>query len=168
MGMWDLIRFGDSSYAGLTLIFAAVGVLPLLAMIWFLWFRSDWVARKIVPDEGNYSRWPRIRAVDLQVVAFSTVGLLTFLSAIRSFFQSFGQYMHASRTLGADLTFVDWFTMERTLIAFVEGPLGLWLMFGSRGFVRMLRRMRAPSSETELPPAQTEMEKPDVPPVSNI
>lgn len=147
LGLWELVtqgQFAQIAFGGMCM---AVPVAMLLAMIWFIWSRSYWIATKLVPDDANYGRWPHIRVGDLQTAAFSVVGLVAFLTSVRFLSQSVGHYIDASRRPASNMGFMDWLGMEGTLAALANGALGLWLLLGSRGIVQMLRRLRRTSAD---------------------
>jgi hypothetical protein len=114
----------------------------------------------MVPDDANYSRWPRIRMADLQVVAFSMVGLFTLVQNLAYVTRAVGIYLGSlySDSLGDyRVDFLEWLFLENTLASLVGCGIGLWLILGSRGLVRLIRRLRRPefeeTAETLVPPA---------------
>jgi hypothetical protein len=124
-----------------------------------LWTRAWWIAEKLVPEDAKYSRWPHLRIADLQVVAFSMVGLFTLVSGVQYFARSVGLYIGIlySEHYARRITFFEWLTMEDTVGSLAECVLGLWLVLGSRGLVRVIRRLRRPefeeTAEALVPPA---------------
>jgi hypothetical protein len=147
MSIWRVKWHGDWDATGYAALFTSLATGFVLALVWFLWTRAWWVAEKLVPDDANYSRWPHIRSVDLQVVGFSMVGLFSLVDGIRYFTRSVGVYLGIlySENLGdSTVTFLDWLIMEDTLASLATIAVGLWLVLGSRGIVRLIRRLRRP------------------------
>jgi hypothetical protein len=147
MGVWNAIQFGGWDATGIGILFIGLGTGCIIALVWFLWTRAWWIAEKLVPHDANYSRWPRVRAQDMQVVAFSMVGLFTLVNSFQSLARSFGMYVGV---LNSDeygerrITFLEWLTLEGALGSLIGCILGLWLVLGSRGLVRLIRRLRRP------------------------
>ena len=147
MTIWQAIQFGELGKAGIAMLFTAVATGLVILLVWFLWTRSGWIAEKMVPADANYSRWPRLRVADLQVVAFSMIGLLTFIEGARGFSRAVGLYvgaLYSENLYDPGITFLDWFATQDTLASLVSCVVGLWLILGSRGIVRLIRRMRRP------------------------
>jgi hypothetical protein len=99
-GLWDLMRGGPGSGMGVSLLIGSVSSVLTLALVCFLWTRTEWVARKLVPDDGRNSRWPHIRVVDLQTAAFSTVGVVAVLMGVGALCRSLGLYLGQTRLTG--------------------------------------------------------------------
>jgi hypothetical protein len=159
MGGWSLIRHGGWDVMGIGLLFTALATGFVIVLVWFLWTRAWWIANKLVPDDANYSRWPRLRAADLQVVAFSTIGLITLVNSIRFFARSFGLYitmLNSDRFGERRMTFFEWLIMEDTLASLVGCVVGLWLVLGSRGLVRLIRRLRRPQFDESAEESSTD------------
>jgi hypothetical protein len=141
------------------MLFISVATAFVLALVWFLWTRAWWIAEKMVPDDANYSRWPHLRVADLQVVGFSIVGLFSLVSSAQYFARSVGLYvgiLYAERSAHR-ITFFEWLTLEDTVGSLAGCIIGLWLVLGSRGLVRLIRRLRRPefeeTAEPLVPPA---------------
>lgn len=91
-GVWSLVsREGFNEY-GISLVIGSLLFAFIAFVVWFLWTRSAWIASKLVPDDATYSRWPHIRVADLQVAAFSTVGLFVLIRGLRYFVHTMGIY----------------------------------------------------------------------------
>jgi hypothetical protein len=146
-GIWSVFQTGDWAVTGFTVLFTALATGFVGALVWFLWTRAWWVAEKLVPDNASYSRWPHVRAVDLEVVAFSTVGLFALVNNIQSLARSFGLFigvLNSDRFGERRITLMEWLTSEGALGSIAGCVLGLWLVVGSRGLVRLIRRLRRP------------------------
>jgi hypothetical protein len=133
-----------------------------LGGLWLLWGKADWVSRKLVPDGRDSSVWPRVRLKDLQVVTFSAVGLVFFVSGLDALLEV---------VLGARwLQFWDQYAMvpdrltsSTTIRALVKIGLGLVLMIGSRGIVRAIHRLRS-VGWSDREPTHEELERAVLPP----
>jgi hypothetical protein len=149
MTVWRAMRFGELDEAGIAMLFIAIATAFILLVVWFLWTRSWWIAKKMVPDDANYSRWPRFRVADVQVVAFSMVGLFTLVNGVQYLARSFGLYFGSLYADHYDrhMSFLEWVILDETLASIVGCALGLWLLLGSRGIVRLIRRFRRPELE---------------------
>jgi hypothetical protein len=126
-----------------TLVFAISPGLRILAA-WFLWTRAEWIASQLVPAPVTNTRWPRIRVVDIQTAAFSCVGLVFFLSGVRAlcgYVSIFLEYSSYSEN------FSVWKLIhsEVFLASLASATLGAWLVLGSRGVVRIVRRLQRPA-----------------------
>jgi hypothetical protein len=138
------LKNGEFEETGIAMLFIASATGFVLFLVWFLWTRSWWIAKKMVPDDANYSRWPRLRLADLQVVAFSMVGLFTLVNGVQYLARSFGLYFGSLYADQYDrhMSFLEWLTLDETLASIAGCALGLWLILGSRGIVRLIRRLR--------------------------
>jgi hypothetical protein len=153
MGVWRVVQSGDWDVTGFAIVFTALATGFVIALVWFLWTRASWIAEKMVPHDANYSRWPHVRAADLQVVAFSMVGLFTLVNGFQSLARSFGLYigvLNSEQYGERRITFLEWLTLEDTLGSLVGCILGIWLLLGSRGLVRLIRRLRRPEFDEPI------------------
>jgi len=148
---------GELSNLGVGLVVIGIPVALKLVVIWFLWTRADWVADKLVPQSGTYSRWPRVRAADMQVAAFSCVGLVFFCWGVRSLCGYVTVFLEMSRY--SNLTLGEFFRSDVFVAAIANVVIGIWLLLGSRGVVRFVRRLRQEDRNDELPTPDTDMEQ---------
>jgi hypothetical protein len=120
-----------------------------LSVASFLWRRAAWIATKIAPDEDHAARWPMCRVTDLQIAAFSALGVLSLIYSAAWFSYSLGGYLNNLNsplsTRGGSLA--TWLTSEGFLAALTYAILGLMLVVGSRNIVRFVRRLRLPRFE---------------------
>jgi hypothetical protein len=148
-GLVDFLWYREFSTIAFGLMCSGVSIILLLWFIWFLWSRSYWIAAQLIPENANYGRWTHIRVLDLQTAAFSVVGLVALLNAVHSFSQSLGHYIDARRMGGTYAGLIDWLGMPETLAAIANSALGLWLILGSRGIVKMIRKLRGMGTPSE-------------------
>ena len=113
----------------------------------FLWMFADSIALAMVGE----TRIPpqispqqtKLRSSDLQIVAFSVVGLLTLVEGISRISHIATNYLFVTTT-GAASTRVYFreSMMATAATAVIQMIIGLWLLFGSRGLVRVLKSVR--------------------------
>lgn len=149
MMMWPLFQSSGSmglpwySYAVVFLSLATPVMLAAVAT--FFWRQSGIIAAWITghnlqdePDEPDPIP-KRVEAKDLQVVAFATIGLWAIISSFSKLISAIAwiAFRYPSTT--------DEFVLRN--IAQVIGPLillclGFWLVFGARGIVQLLYKLR--------------------------
>jgi hypothetical protein len=156
MGLYDVMRGYRSTGTGFTLLGGSVSAVLHLALVCFLWTRSDWIARKIVPQEsGTDVRWPRFRVKDFQVAAFSTVGMVMFIYGVGYFCHSLGVWWRYGWLNAPPRTLSTWLSMDWTLASLAYMALGAWLIVGSRKIVRFIRLLRKPEFHEDDEVAET-------------
>lgn len=133
---------GDVSNLGLGLVVYGIPIGLKLVMIWFLWTRADWVAQQIVPSPSTHSRWPRLRAADMQVAAFSCVGLVFLCWGVRNICALVAMVLFEPFRGYSDTMLGDLIRSEPFIAALANVVIGTWLLLGSRGVVRWIRRLR--------------------------
>ena len=148
MQLWESYRLGGdwSTFLMIALIILLTAL--YLGLIWLLWSNAQWISRKIVPDERNSSVWSRVRLVDLQVAAFSAIGLVFFVKGVQSITLIALHVSRVMRYVSPDETAMDWLLSGDSLYSIVGIVLGLILMVGSRGVVRMINGLRGSSRPT--------------------
>jgi hypothetical protein len=148
MSIYQVMRGYRTDSIEATLIGGSVSAVLHLAIVCFLWTHSAWIAKKMVPEDDDARRWPHIRVADLQVAAFSTLGVFSLLYGVSYFCRSLGVYIDSFHSINSiyapGLTFANWLAMESTLSSLAYAGLGLWLVLGSRQIVRFVRRLRRP------------------------
>ncbi len=140
--VWEVIQgeIGGSRTIMITLM--ANYVFWYLGLIWLVWSNANWISRKIVPDERNAEIWPRVRLVDLQVAAFSVLGVYFFVSGMQRAFSIGVSIMQVLTYNYPDESVLDWLLTGDSASMLVGIVGGLLLMFGSGGLVRLIRRIR--------------------------
>ncbi len=112
----------------------------LLIFAGFLWAQADFVATKIV-GERDANMTPIQINHDAQTLAFTILGVYVLTIALPRLSQLL---VHAWNVGSQDATLrQDWTGFAPNLIyASVELALGLWLIFGARGLVSLLKNVR--------------------------
>jgi hypothetical protein len=144
--LFDRMR-GIDSEVGAFLLQHSLSAVLHLAVVTVLWTHARWIATKIAPDDDDAHDWPHVRVVDLQIAAFSTVGVLSLVYGAAWFAYSLGAYLDSRYSLLGmhNNNSSKWLTSEGLLSALAYTALGLWLVVGSRNIVRFVRRMRQPN-----------------------
>ena len=149
MGIWNLVREQPGQGYGFTLLASSLSAVLHAALVSFLWSRSAWIATKLVPVDASASVL-LIRAADLEVAAFSTVGVIALLNSVWHLCRSIGRCLDLSRgggltpfrAEGEGMSLGEWLLWEPTLEALATGAIAIWLILGSRATVQLLRRLR--------------------------
>jgi hypothetical protein len=72
-------------------------------------------------------------------------GLFTLVSSVQYFARSIGLYVgiqYGENYGQRKIAFLEWLMLEDTIGSLAGCVLGLWLVFGSRALVRLIRRLR--------------------------
>jgi hypothetical protein len=131
----------------------AISLTPLLAGIAVgavLWSWADYIAllmtRRSYNADGQLSL-ATISPADLQVVLFSCIGLWIAVSSVQQVCNSLIVIVQEGRLIGSSLPAGD--PQRQSLMlkisllqCLVQVSIGLWLMVGSSGLVRILRDLR--------------------------
>ena len=145
MGLYGLMHGYGPRLPGYSMLGSSVSAVLHLALVCFLWTRSSWIASKIVPHEASDWQWPRLRIADLQVAAFSTVGVITLVNSVGYFCRSLGIYFDSLSSPilpGSPLSFFSLLALEWTLASLAYAAVGFWLLVGSHRIVRFVRRLQ--------------------------
>jgi len=137
MGLYSYMHGYGARIAGAQMIGSSVSAVLYFGLVCFLWTRSDWIAGKIMPSEGADSGWPRLRVLDLEVAAFSTVGILTLVYSAGYFCRSLGASLDSLQSdglgfqsgplySGSRLSFAAFLAMESTLTSLAYAAIGVW------------------------------------------
>ena len=130
-------RSPDFLGSALTLI---LGFIPMAVAI-LLWMFPLAIASKLVPEIKNTSTPNPVSKDELQIVAFSVLGLWILMSAIPDTFywMTFVYRVNAIEIGKPQLSPENIAAMVSTGI---ELALGIWLLFGSQGISGLVRRFR--------------------------
>jgi len=104
-----------------------------------LWFLADRVAARMVPERGSLAVESRTTGADIQAIAFSVVGVFV----LARFFPRLTQLIvNLSVLADYDRAQLDARTKAMIGELIVQLAIGLWLLFGSRGIVGLLKTAR--------------------------
>jgi len=107
----------------------------------FLWFFPLAVATKLIPDVGNASVQAPMGAEELEVVAYSVVGLWVLTAALPDALYWAVLYYRAKADPAMSPNLPP-ASIAAMLLTGGKLVLGIWLMLGSRGLVGLIRRIR--------------------------
>jgi hypothetical protein len=116
--------------------FIAWTVPPSLFLICgiFLWFTAPSLASSLFRTTESDDKF-NASLIDVQIVAFSVVGLFVLAESFPSFVRAATWYFTTTSSGRSALS--------GDLIAFLlRSTLGFWLLFGSRGIVGFIRKIR--------------------------
>lgn len=99
-----------------------------------LWFSSKFLSSRLFAD--TESPFSAISANDLQVVAFSVVGMVVLVSSISDIVWTVIRFLEKGATMPSPTIAGAVTSMALTIGA------GLWLLLGSRGIVSAINRLR--------------------------
>ena len=112
----------------------------------FLFFRAETMAAVLVGPETESEEKPAVRSQNIQVIAFSTVGLVLSLQSVPHLINLILTYWFARegwlyRSGTSPYTYIDF------LSSLLQFALGIWLLFGARGIAIVINRMRGDFQE---------------------
>jgi len=119
--------------------------------VW-LWNKADSVASRMVSDDPAPVTSAQATREDLLGVAYSAMGMFILASSLSELGKTIGQLL-AAEHLGVQphqmwqnsaWQFRFWGGLSQI-------GIGLWLLLGSRGIVRVLRKLQRPDVETPIP-----------------
>jgi hypothetical protein len=153
--IWDDITRG-ANQSGISAPFGVLlGMSPTLVMIAIgvlLWKKADSVASRMVSDDPAPVTSAQATREDLLGVAYSAMGMFILASSLPELGRTIAQLLAAdgvglqNQQLWQNGAWQGRFWGELTQIA-----IGLWLLLGSRGIVRALRKLQRPDVETPIP-----------------
>lgn len=131
--LWQMIILGLSYLAPFVLE---------LALAWFLWARAGYLSEKMAGSEVGISEENQADMEALQVMVFSAAGVLVLSDALPDLVRQLYSLivMQHIKFSGAGWNHVS--TIANTAGAVVKLAMGLWLLLGSRGIVRLLGYLR--------------------------
>lgn len=136
-GMWQFNATAEAA-APANLAVALIGAAVLLVAV-VLWLFPLTVAGTLIPRSARTDHL-RVPFDELQSVAISLLGLWVLTDSIPSAFYWVFMSSHASRPdLPLQLSGREYSLMMRTA---VELAIGVWLLFGARGLLGLLRWAR--------------------------
>lgn len=136
---------GLSWYSYVGVFFSSATPVLLAAVAIFFWRQSGIIAAWITghnlqdePDEPD-SNPKRISAKELQVVAFATIGLWAIVSSLSQLLSAIAWMAFSTTSMNEEILIRD--TVRVIGLLFVL-CLGFWLLFGARGIVQLLYKLR--------------------------
>lgn len=140
------VSIRDNLPAGVTALMVMAAFIPsilLLTLAAILWFRADRLAGHMASGENTSGERPAVKGEDVQVIAFSVVGVLVLASAVPELFQ-----FVSSLVLQRSLQFqpfsetVSVYTISRAIALAVRLVIGFWLLLGARGLAGLFKTLR--------------------------
>lgn len=113
---------------------------PLLAAF-LLWRFPLAVATNLIPDIKKQEQHSSLGANDIQVIAFSVMGLWVLTTAIRDIFY-WVTFVYQIKNSGLGNPTLSPENVGNIVSTVVELVIGFWLLFGSKGLVGIIRRAR--------------------------
>jgi hypothetical protein len=115
-------------------------VLHILAGL-FLWLGADNLARRMVKDADTVAQ--SVIGQEVQIVAFSSLGLFTLLQAVPRVGQIVTNFYILSQQDALMRREFKGLTAPDIVGLLIQLALGLWLLFGTSGLVKMLQSFRS-------------------------
>jgi hypothetical protein len=149
-GGWSMFRFQPGTSIGemlLLIAFVTPTILILFFSIW-IWRNADWLASKLLPEPEVSTGESTLNASDLQIVAFSVVGLLVIVEALPQISSIVLEYMYRTEVAGSRQSVTP--ILGRPLVlGIIKLLLGVGLLFGARGLAGFLRTLRTAGTPKE-------------------
>ncbi|MFZ5644442.1 MAG: hypothetical protein ACOY46_12710 [Bacillota bacterium] len=119
-----------------------ISFLFLTAIGYILWFRTDYLTQKMMVKDFAIEE-SRLKSDDIQAIAFSAVGVIVLADAIPDIVQQIF-YIWQMRSAQYMITeqWNNFYTVSRIAGLSLQIVIGLWLFFGSRGIVGLVRTLR--------------------------
>jgi hypothetical protein len=136
------------------LVGAAVTGVPALGMLvigLYFWFRAGRLADRMVSDDETPVTRPDITQADVMAVAFSAVGVFTLVPVFRDLAASFIRIAEDEYRFSEYWASANW--QARFWSSIIGLAFALWLIFGSRGIVRVVLWARGVAAKRGGEPA---------------
>lgn len=149
-GGWSMFRFQPGASVGemlLLIAFVTPTILLLFFSIW-LWRNADWLAGKMLPGPEVSTEGSALNASDLQIVAFSVVGLILIVQALPQISSMVMEYKYRTEMAGRG-QFPAGGIDRQLVFGGVKLLLGIGLLFGARGLAGILRTIRTAGTPNE-------------------
>jgi hypothetical protein len=128
---------GTSGAGALVWLLFLIPSLAQLVVAAFLWTRAPWIAQQMATGQSRNGPLLRVRGADLMTVAFSVIGVITSLMGLYGFVLSYVRFRIAE--MNVDF----WLSSDVLWGSLLQIGLGIWLTLGSRGLMRVIRRLRS-------------------------
>ena len=133
---------GGTGPKGISVAFLLfLAAFPLLAA-YLLWRFPYTVATKIIPAPMQGESAPTLQAVELQTIAYSTVGLFALAWEVPNIFY-WSIYIHRTLRTGSEVLDLTPQNIGEIVATGVGVVIGAWLLLGSKGLVGFVRRLRS-------------------------
>lgn len=140
------VSVGDNFPAGVAALMVMAAFMPsilLLALAAILWFRADRLAGHMAPGENTSWEKPAVTGEDVQVIAFSVVGVMVLAGAVPELFQLVSNLaLQRSTQFQPFNETVSVYTVSRATGLAVRLAIGIWLLLGARGLAGLLKTLR--------------------------
>ena len=131
----------DSSPYKISVTFLFLIVLfPILAAV-LLWLFPLTIAAKIIPDIKAKKPPKTLEGGEIELVAFSILGLWVLTGAIPDIFH-WGTFVYMVKNSEAARVELSPDNIGNIVATVVELVIGFWLLFSSKGIIGILRRLR--------------------------
>jgi uncharacterized BrkB/YihY/UPF0761 family membrane protein len=138
--IWGLMdgRAGIKDTSGVIFFSFLLTTLLLLALAIVIWKKAEWLAEKIFPGKDSAGSKLEISMSEVQIVAFSVVGLVLIVEALPQIGNLIVDYkMRTSQP------YVSMYPFWRSVVMHgIEFLLGFGLLFGSKGLAGLLKSFR--------------------------
>jgi quinol-cytochrome oxidoreductase complex cytochrome b subunit len=137
---------GVATNVGISKIFvntvAFVPIVLFLVLAVALWFLSDVISHRMVDGlEESKEVTQKITSKDIEIVGFTLFGLFICVQAIPHLTEAISSYYQIPKELRLHSP-VEVTAKIRLISAGIQFMIGLFLVFGSKGAVGVLRRLR--------------------------
>ncbi|MCK5835359.1 MAG: hypothetical protein KAG98_06480 [Lentisphaeria bacterium] len=113
-------------------------IVPALLIV-----KSNWVACRLIKNDGEFSLGFTITKEELLTVAFCCIGLITMVTVIPKLTQSISQILLTSTDLKGVMNSSGLITRYSTLVAYiVQAVIGLSLFLQARGLTNLWHKLR--------------------------
>lgn len=117
-----------------------LALFPILAAV-LLWFFPLTVATRLIPDIKAKETSTSLGAGDVEVVAFSVMGLWVLTTAIPDIFY-WVTFVYRVESAGVGSPELSPENIGNIVATVVEFVIGFWLLFGSKGLLGIIRSAR--------------------------
>jgi hypothetical protein len=130
----------SSSYkiSGIFIILTAL--FPILGAA-LLWFFPITIAKKLIPDIKYKEPTKTIKSGEIELVALSILGIWVLTSAIPDVVR-WATFVYIVKNSEMGSTKIPPDNIAYIIATIVELVIGFWLLFGSKGIIGVIRRMR--------------------------
>lgn len=135
-----------NQYSGIQMFMMTLPSILLLFLSLFFWTKAELVSRLLLGNEKDNSNTvvsTSLNFQDLQVIAFSVVGLFIVSSVIPNWFANTIAYIEYRRV--HEMISESWIKTWVTLT--IKTIIGFYLLLGSKGFAGILAKIRRHGTE---------------------